>query len=577
MEDIKFESLQISTAASTAESRLLDILKTAKLQDICYAYKTRVKPWSKLIQKVEIKRESKPDYTIDKITDVLGLRIVTLFRQDMSKVVGTILSLISHKLPYNPIPFVKNDLKEAIIYTPDIGNDPVVSQVIQEIKTFELMPEEEIQENGSAARYSSIHLVAFIDQSVDEFDQNYRIPIEIQIRTVFEDAWGEIDHQYGYQNRTGKTDEPIQHPELVGKNLLTLKKFVDSCAEYADNIRDLAVQPIHQRQTITTLVTDKIVESNLLEAKVSQLVIDQYKTIRQQRAKAENANNSEQTFINAAEGFKYLYAQIKEGKLIRTPEGRKRFRYYIKMDEALCRLSINIHQETISAISIYKDLVSEYPAFPIIHFRLGQAYLEISKFEDSRKHLKKCSDSVATLSKLKEKDRLISLPDVELNKLGVAIHILFGLAYWKEADEIYSVNPASLKVKQYLEQAYIKTKDGLQIDGLMEDYETKLINNLLFYSLEIEHFKKVSGKNKEYMLAIPKHLKSLEPRIEISKCKNIAQLDTLMSSYTYIGQIEQAKTIAYRIEKLVVESQLWGKLTEPSVLSRVNSLLGNGD
>jgi ppGpp synthetase/RelA/SpoT-type nucleotidyltranferase len=575
MEDMNFNALQISNAGTLAEDRLTLLLKTANMQDICYAYKTRVKPWNKLVQKVAIKRKEngKEDYSLEDITDVLGVRIVTLFRQDMVAVVDKILSLISHKSPFNPIPFIEGELKEAIIFTPSVGNDPVISHVIQKIKSFELISNEGIEERSSAARYSSIHLVAHISQKVPGFEDSFLIPVEIQVRTVFEDAWGEVDHKFGYQSRAGKSDTNVTHPELVEKNLLTLKKFVDSCAEYADNIKDLATAPIAKRQQIKALDTDELVAQNLNVAKVNKSVIKEYLKIRQQRSEAENGDSPKQSFINAAEGFKQLYSQVKENNLINTDDGKKLFRYYIKMDEALCLLSASNFQETLNAIIIYKDLVSEYTNYPVIRFRLGQAYLETSRFELAREQFKRCLTNIKRLSPFDEHKRIVALPDIELARIGVGIHLLLGLAYWKEAEEIFSVNKNSVKVKQYLEQAYYKTENGLKAETISEIQEIKLMNNLLFYALEIVYFKKTNSDIEKFTAAIKKHLKELKPKIDVAHCDNINQLDTLMSSYIYIDKIVDATHIAHRIEKLVVEEGIKGILIDSNILARVNSLL----
>jgi hypothetical protein len=119
----------------------------------------------------------------------------------------------------------------------------------------------------------------------------------------------------------------------------------------------------------------------------------------------------------------------------------------------------------------------------------------------------------------------------------------------------------------------LKTEQGLKKEYLNEEHKTKLINNLLFYALEIVHFKKINGDNQKYIEAIVKHLEELEPRVDIVKCENINQLDTLMSSYIYIDKLDKATHIAHRIEKLVVEEGIKGNLIDPEILARVNSLL----
>jgi len=59
MSEEKFYASEISHTAEEAEQGLLAILKTANLQSRCYAYKSRVKSWKKLLSKIELKRKKK--------------------------------------------------------------------------------------------------------------------------------------------------------------------------------------------------------------------------------------------------------------------------------------------------------------------------------------------------------------------------------------------------------------------------------------------------------------------------------------------------------------------------------------
>jgi len=574
MGDLNLLATHISHAAEAAEADVLQILKTAKLQEQCYAYKSRVKPWDKLVQKVNIKRKEK-EYSVLSVTDVLGLRVVTLFRQDMVNVVDTLLGLISHSENYNPNPFVMGSLKEAIIYTPSIGNDPVISQVKRNIQSSELIAPDQVKENASAARYSSIHLVAYVDKQVPEVEDTYRVPIEIQIRTVFEDAWGEIDHKYNYQDKQGKSNTPIQNSIQVGKNILTLKRFVDACAEYADNIKDLAIGKEEYSNSYLSLDTDELVSTNLEESGVDQSLISSFMEIRKIRAEAESGKgtNPQQTYLTAAESFSSLYDQVQEGKIIEEERAFKTFRYYLKIDEALCRLSIGSYGESRKALITYEELLKQYPTYPVIKFRAGQALLSLNRFEEARTQLKQCRKNIQRLAPIDESKRRFTLPDVELKRIEVGLPKFLGLSYWKEANEIYASIPRSPKVKSFLEQAYSQTKLGLDVEGLTEVQKLKLKNNLLFYALEIVFFKKVNGKNQSLESEIQCLTAAIAEKLEVEHSTNVNQLDTLMCAYLYLGEKEKALKIADRLEKLTVKYTAEGKQMDPLVVSRVNKLI----
>jgi ppGpp synthetase/RelA/SpoT-type nucleotidyltranferase len=576
MSEDKFFASQISHSAEYAERNLLAILKTAELQDKCYAFKTRVKSWKKLLTKVELKREKKPQYCLADITDVLGLRIVTLFRQDMIEVIDTVLSLISHQLPYNPIPFEKDSLKEAIIYSPSVKNDTIISQAAQKIQSYGLLERDEIKLEPSAARYSSIHLVAYMESEVPDFKDTYKVPVEIQIRTVFEDAWGELDHKYGYQNREGKSEAVITNPIHVQKNLLTMKRFVDACSEYADNIRDLATESELDTRTVRPLDTDELIIGNLKESGIAIQFIDDYMKVRELRASAEGSPNQSQMYLNAAENFKELLEQTLLNTDIEHEEGFATYYFYIKMDEALCRLSTSDSIEIEKALTIYKDLIKNYSNYPVIRFRMGQSLIRLKEFEDARKQLKKCRSDVVKLSEFPEERRKVNLPNIELNKLQIGLYLLLGFAYWKEAAEIFKSSRQSRRVKSFLEQAFKQTQPALNVEDISLEHKTKLINNMVYYALEIVHFKKLNGNCEEYDSFIRENLSFLESNTDIGSSENVNALDTLMNCYLYLKSEKEAVLVAQRLEKLSLDSNIEGKsLIDKSVLKTVKEVLNS--
>src|SRR5690606_34672281 len=200
--------------------------------------KSRAKPNDKLLEKVRRKQKEHETYSLRNITDVIGFRFVALFRAEMPKIVAKVVALISHQDGLSPNPFIKQKIEEIIIFSPNPSNDSVVVEVQKVLASFGALGE--IVKVKPSKGYSSIHIVARIVKEVPELanaGSPYHIPVEVQIRTVFEDAWGEIDHKYGYVIRTDKsTNSPVNNPDSVQAHLEILKKFSDACAEYADVI-----------------------------------------------------------------------------------------------------------------------------------------------------------------------------------------------------------------------------------------------------------------------------------------------------------------------------------------------------
>ena len=114
--DLRYKALHLQTAGREAMPVVLQMLRDCGLSDLCYAYKIRTKPEIKLVEKVNRKREKKPVYSLSNITDVVGLRLVALFRSEMADIFEGVLSVIAHNNGINPNPFQKGVPEEIIIY-----------------------------------------------------------------------------------------------------------------------------------------------------------------------------------------------------------------------------------------------------------------------------------------------------------------------------------------------------------------------------------------------------------------------------------------------------------------------------
>jgi len=125
--------------------------------------------------------EKEAEYVVSKLIDVsLGIRVLHLFKDDWQTIHHEILNLW--------------DIKE----TPQVNirrGDYNLSQFKETIKDINC--DVIVREHG----YRSVHYLVSID-----ITKVLNISVEIQVRTVFEEAWSEIDHimRYPYD-----VDNPI--------------------------------------------------------------------------------------------------------------------------------------------------------------------------------------------------------------------------------------------------------------------------------------------------------------------------------------------------------------------------------
>ena len=167
-----------------------------------YIVKYRVKDPEHLIDKAIRKRADKDDGRIitkdnylDEIDDFIGLRILHLFKNDWEPVCKDILERFEFKEKPKAY-YREGDSEEYLKRCEELGLEP----------------------KAKKAGYRSIHFIA----KVPFFGREFKC--EIQVRTIFEDAWSEIDHLVRYPNNTDN--------ELLNNYLL----MFNSLAAQADDM-----------------------------------------------------------------------------------------------------------------------------------------------------------------------------------------------------------------------------------------------------------------------------------------------------------------------------------------------------
>jgi len=162
-----------------------------------YIVKYRVKDpehvIDKIIRKAKDGRIITKDNFIEEIDDFVGLRILHLFKDNWEEVYEAVSK--EYVAKEQPIAYHRK------------GDDPFF---LRRCEKLGLLPKERV------AGYRSIHYVAVVPVLSTTFK------CEIQIRTVFEDAWSEIDHLVRYPNNTGN--------ELLNSYLMMFNRLA-GCAD----------------------------------------------------------------------------------------------------------------------------------------------------------------------------------------------------------------------------------------------------------------------------------------------------------------------------------------------------------
>lgn len=558
-DDNKYKALLLESKGRGSQEALAIFLGQSDIAPGCYAYKFRVKPKEKLIEKIHRKLKEKPDYKIEKITDVVGLRLVTLFRHDMADVFQKVISAIMHINAPSPNPFLKGTIEEIIIYSTNPKYDAeIISAIKDSFLQYEKATGINIKVEHSGEGYSSIHLVSRLNGVINEAGiQRYHIPVEIQIRTVFEDAWGEIDHKYGYVVRTGKEiGNPINNTEFVLSHLKVLKKFSDACAEYADIIYQEATTSSLKKMSsekVISIGSDDDIIKRFEQLHVNKVLIDKYLDARKIKESANEVFGTDRErgirlYMQAAELFREILSDNSEDSRTNKENlGDYLFRYYTKMNEAICLFTTRVVDNVKKASSIYAQLESEYNKFPLLKMRLAQSYgmlgyidLAISKFQEA----KELTHSLLKESKGKWRDEL---PEPDFRHLESLLPRLLGYNYWKKADE---ATDKKLKL-EFLQKAYEETEVLLKIEYLDKERKLTTHNNLLYYAVE---YIDLSGEENIFTQRIKPnindHIAVLESSIDYS---DIEILDTLAKALYFSCRYDNIANICDRILTLALD------------------------
>ncbi|MBN7798744.1 tetratricopeptide repeat protein [Parahaliea mediterranea] len=538
---------RIELGANAAIVDLLSALALTNLPSMCYAYKSRVKPNSKLIHKKSIKVKERPDYEIHHITDVVGVRFVSLFRHEMPAIVSEILSLIDHSNPLNPNPFFAGGLEEIILFKGNTASDPLFEKIRKVIQENPIAAEK-LEEKNSKEGYSSIHIVARLNKEIDlpRLENSYLIPLEIQVRTVFEDAWGEIDHKYGYVIRTGKHEgEPIHNPASVLAHLKVLKQFSDACADYADVIHKEAIEdlakPTAAGNVISIEADDETIQ-RFIDLKIDGNLIEGYVEARKIKTASIESGDSERLYA-AAEYFGSLAKERSDSECL--------FYYYSKMNEAICLLSTGETDEAYRARDIYREIVTQFPNHPLAKHRLAQAYSKLGDIDEAIEHF-----NLAWLQTTEyEESGSVGgdeLPELDYKHILARLPGMLGYSHWEKSER---AETAEEKL-EFLSAAYEATLPALKTNE--ESALLQAHNNLLYYSCDKLKYCSEIMDIDPVLEAGRSHMTFLEENQNIDQLENVSRLDTLAQGMFLLGRMESATQIANRIINLVLAGKLDG-------------------
>lgn len=203
------------------------IASTLRAHKKIHFVKSRVKESERLIEKIIRKTPERklihgPDFefTVDnykeEITDLIGIRAIHIFKEDWEDI-------------HN---FISNTWK-VIEITANVrdGDD---TQRFEELN---------IKINSRKSGYRSVHYL------IEFFPTSQKVIAEIQVRTIFEEGYGEIDHQLRYSHK--------EIPAILASNLLLFNRIAGSSDEMASFINLLNKNLTEMKEQYEKIISDK--------------------------------------------------------------------------------------------------------------------------------------------------------------------------------------------------------------------------------------------------------------------------------------------------------------------------------
>jgi ppGpp synthetase/RelA/SpoT-type nucleotidyltranferase len=185
----------------------------SELNKIVHSIKYRLKDpehlKNKLLRKFCTAKDNRKEFEISrsnlflKINDLIGFRIIHLYTKQIDEINKLLTKILTE-------------------YSLEIIEGPIAKTWDLESKSY--FTEIGMQVEDSPSLYSSVHYVAISSREKEKLN----ITFEIQVRTLAEELWGEVDHKLNY---------PIPSVNIhCSEQIKALARFTSGCSRLVDSI-----------------------------------------------------------------------------------------------------------------------------------------------------------------------------------------------------------------------------------------------------------------------------------------------------------------------------------------------------
>lgn len=343
-----------------------------------YLTKARVKS----TESIFLKSKRNPQKGLEGITDYAGLRVLVMFEDQLLPVLEFLLKRIIGegslvRLVFYNIKGRNHILSSGMLnnhFYKASGKDREDSD-----RCEDCFSEDQVSEETKESGYQSIHLLfkkeaVFNKQDVEGSPyRNRSFVFEIQVRTLLQDVWAEMEHKLSYKQ--GKTNPNISNSFLLLKeDLVTLGKRLTNIKELRD--AHLAMDRLAVRGSRPFkyfLYENNIDPSQHFDKDDDKKEIDEY---HQLCLDFDNNKIPKNEFLARA------HAKLERMKKLKLDH--QDMDYWLKMEEAYLFFIDKTLENYEKAERIYRTICNNslYDSYPVPLFRLGELLFNKVSFND---------------------------------------------------------------------------------------------------------------------------------------------------------------------------------------------------
>jgi ppGpp synthetase/RelA/SpoT-type nucleotidyltranferase len=573
-----------------------ELLAVAEATKI-YAFKNRLKSPIKILSKVERKRneaaklqaekadllasndlsrkeekekllvevERLSSYEPESVTDAFGCRYVVLFPEQIPEIIKALLQRI-HAFNERTQPQIK--LRELIVYTNRRKDDELsiaapVMRAYQETE-FARSPAAEgavVKDDESTRNaYTSVHATFELQAIVNHpgrgtcFETGF---LEVQIRDIFEEAWGEIDHYVRYSEKDGELEEEIEeqkiHRSTLSRTLRILKEEVHGCSSIAQNVFSSyrAIQgpeaPSMASRSATPRQLDRDAIIEALRGRTA--LVDLARTAYDRLIRAEEAPSRDEAIAGytiAATSFEELLRGLNSLLALKLPKRDNRpISYFVRMELANCYMLGEAGQKLQTAAMLFKEVLKEFPLDPIVRFRLARTMIDLEQTEDG---YQKAIDLLKECISLIHKDSLTG----NEHWVTIAAQVQLSFTLWRLSELVVKAGDQRDKRNDLLKEAAISGYAGYEAWLKMPDeirawpdyrqHANKALSNVIYFAAQL-----IGGGYEDDFINRQNLTEWIEKisLIGATKYRDYYKTeDNLMEAFCVLGNMEEARKLA---------------------------------